>query len=197
MLKRLASAVPAAMIATLAIVFSMQALVAHGKPALGPERTPGILRLPPPMEDSELRTNEPFTPPVFVDVVPVPDYRPETDSDAAEVNIRVDTFDPTITDSQLFGPATADSPLVATMRAQPVYPNDLAGRGIEGYVEVVFDVLASGVVANVQVVESSHRGFNRSAIRAAKNSRFQPAVIDGIPQTSTGVRYRFVFRLDN
>ncbi len=197
MLKRLASAVPAAVIATLAIVFSMQALVAHGKPALTDPRTQGILGFPPPMDESDLRVDERFEPPEFDDPVPVPEYRPPVSTDSTAVNVRTSASPPPIADKVVFAHSSSDSPLVAVMRSQPMYPKDLAARGIEGHVDLVFDVLPSGQVANVAVVEATHRGFIRAAIRAAERSRFKPAVVDGIPQTSTGVRFRMSFRLEN
>jgi protein TonB len=73
----------------------------------------------------------------------------------------------------------------------------MSTRGIEGWVTVQFDVLPDGTVGNVTVIESSNRSFERSAIQAAGRFRFKARVVDGVPQTSTGVQYRFRFELDN
>ena len=59
-----------------------------------------------------------------------------------------------------------------------------------------FDVLADGTVANIAIVESSNRIFESSSIRAAQKMRFKPKVIDGIPQVSTAVQYRFTFEME-
>ena len=197
MFKRLTGAVPAAVIATLVIVFSMQALLAHGKPAITDTRTPKTLEIPPPMDESELRVNERFVPPEFDEPVPVPKFRPEVSTDSTAVNIRTSVAPPPIADKVVLAGSSSSSPLVAVMRSQPIYPKDLAARGIEGHVDLVFDVLPSGRVVNVTVAEASHRGFVRAAIRAAERSRFKPAVVDGIPQASTGVRFRMSFRLES
>ena len=89
-----------------------------------------------------------------------------------------------------------DGPLVAMVRVRPVYPAAAAQRELSGYAVVQFDVLTDGTVANVAIVESSNRIFESSSIRAAQKMRFKPKVIDGVPQVSTGVQYRFTFEMD-
>lgn len=89
-----------------------------------------------------------------------------------------------------------DGPLVAMVRVRPVYPVPAAQRDLSGFVVVQFDVLTDGTVSNVAIVESSDRVFERSSIRAAYKMRFKPEVIDGVPQVSTGVHYRFTFEME-
>jgi protein TonB len=97
----------------------------------------------------------------------------------------------------LRNPFTSDGPLMAIVRVRPVYPSNAASRGIEGHVLVQFDVLANGTVNNVTVIESSNSIFERAAINAAYKFRFKARVIDGEPQTSSGVQYQFRFEMEN
>ncbi len=90
-----------------------------------------------------------------------------------------------------------DGPLVTMMRVQPNYPPALAQKGIEGYVIVRFDVTRDGSIQNIAVVESSHRGFERNALQAAKRFRYKPRVVDGVAQATTGVRYLFRFEMNH
>jgi len=94
------------------------------------------------------------------------------------------------------GMPMVDGPLVSLVRVEPVYPINAERRGLEGYVIVQFDVLADGYVANVSIVESSHRMFENASIRAAQRFRFKPRVVDGIPLASTGIQNLFRFEMD-
>ena len=67
---------------------------------------------------------------------------------------------------------------------------------LEGWVVVEFDVSGSGTVENVRVIESSHRVFERAAVRAAERFRYRPRVVDGVPQPTRGVRNRFRFEME-
>jgi protein TonB len=91
---------------------------------------------------------------------------------------------------------TPDGPLVAIVRVRPMYPAVAKQRDLSGFAVVEFDVLTDGTVANVAIVESSNRLFESSSIRAAQKMRFKPRVVDGVPQVSTGVQYRFTFEME-
>lgn len=94
------------------------------------------------------------------------------------------------------GPVMTDGPLVAMMSVRPVYPVQATARGLEGQVVVQFDVDERGAVINVEVLESSHRVFERAAVEAAKRSKFRPRVVDGIAVTTRGVRKLYRFELE-
>ena len=79
------------------------------------------------------------------------------------------------------------------MLVQPTYPAAAEARGIEGWVDVRFDVLTDGRVVNVEVTASSHRIFENAAIRAAERFRFRAPVVNGVPQTASDIEYRFRF----
>lgn len=92
---------------------------------------------------------------------------------------------------------TNNGPLMAIVRVQPQYPAVAVTRGLEGFVVVEFDVMSDGTVSNITVVKSSSSVFERSAMQAASQFRFKARVVDGVPQTSTGVQYQFRFKMDD
>jgi protein TonB len=92
--------------------------------------------------------------------------------------------------------AQIDSLLVSVMKVAPQYPADLAARDVEGYVIVRFDVTETGTVTNIRVEASSHRGFEKAAMRAAARFRYQPKIVDGVAIPVKGLRNRFVFRME-
>ena len=97
------------------------------------------------------------------------------------------------------GPVTLgvpDNPLITIVRVQPTYPPAAEQRGLEGWVDVRFDVTANGLVTNVVVTGSSHGIFERAAIKAAERFRYKAPVIDGVPQAVTGINYRFRFDME-
>jgi protein TonB len=96
------------------------------------------------------------------------------------------------------GPGTLiqDGPLVALVRVSPTYPARAQQSGLEGWVLVQFDVLATGTVANIRVVESSATIFENAARRAAARFRYKPRVIDGVAIETSGIQNLFSFRME-
>jgi protein TonB len=94
------------------------------------------------------------------------------------------------------GPIIQDGPLVPLVRVSPTYPTRAQQAGLEGWVLVQFDVLASGTVDNVRIVESSDRVFENAARKAAERFRFKPKVVDGVAHVTTGVQNLFRFRME-
>lgn len=95
------------------------------------------------------------------------------------------------------GPIILDGPLVALVRVSPTYPSRAQQNGLEGWVLVEFDVLSSGAVANVRIVDSSDRTFEDAARNAAQRFRFKPRIIHGVAQETTGVQNLFRFQMDD
>ena len=68
----------------------------------------------------------------------------------------------------------------------PEYPREAMRSGIEGTVVLLVDIDARGNVLDVRVERSSrNRDMDRSAVRAARGWRFNPAVENGVPVAST------------
>ncbi len=65
----------------------------------------------------------------------------------------------------------------------PTYPKLALKRNIEGFVQLSFIVRANGDIDDIQILDSAPSDiFNDAAIKAIKNSRYQPANRDGIPE---------------
>ena len=85
---------------------------------------------------------------------------------------------------------------VPLLKVQPIYPSRAAARGIEGYVRVVYCVSPSGDVEDVQVVESAPPGiFDRAAVQAALQAKYQPKLVAGQPVEACGVESTLTFGL--
>ncbi len=64
-------------------------------------------------------------------------------------------------------------------QAAPVYPSQMRGKALEGVVTVIFVVDSAGKVAGPRVEKSSHPEFEKPALDAVKQWRFEPAVKGG------------------
>lgn len=93
-------------------------------------------------------------------------------------------------------PKFVDGPLVTIVRVSPVYPVRMSQQGIEGYVVVEFDVMTNGRVSDARVVESSHKGFEKSALAAAMKMKFKPRVVDGVALVSEGIQNKFSYEME-
>ncbi len=96
------------------------------------------------------------------------------------------------------GLVTAPSSLpVARMMVAPDYPIRAANKGIEGYVDVRFDVNKTGATMNVEVTGSMPANiFDRSAVKAVKRWKFTPYEQEGVVVAFYGMSRRVVFNLE-
>lgn len=82
-----------------------------------------------------------------------------------------------------------------TKAPQPEYPATAARNRQSGWVEVEFTVAADGSVQNARAVSSSPpRVFDREAVRAIEQARFEPRLDRGQP-VATNLRRRIEFKL--
>ncbi len=81
-------------------------------------------------------------------------------------------------------------------QSAPIYPSDLRQKKIEGIVTVLFIVDAQGKVLNPKVEKSDHEGFERPALEAVKQWRFDAAMRGG-EKVSSKVRIPIRFALNN
>jgi protein TonB len=93
-------------------------------------------------------------------------------------------------------PAAESRDPVLVRQVRPTYPAAAARRKQEGWVEVQFTVAENGDVTDTSVVRSQPRGvFDRDAVRAVSQWRFEPALDNGkaVPRTLTR-RIEFTLR---
>ncbi len=91
-----------------------------------------------------------------------------------------------------------DGDVVPIVRVNPQYPIRAAEQGIEGWVELMFTISATGAVLD-PVVTAAHpaRVFDRAAIRAVSRWKYNPKIEDGQPVERPGVTVRLRFQLEN
>ena len=54
---------------------------------------------------------------------------------------------------------TGGGGVVAYLKPAPVYPGRALSRGIEGYVDLAFDIVSSGATANIRILDAQPGGF--------------------------------------
>lgn len=79
----------------------------------------------------------------------------------------------------VFDVGDLDSGARPVFQPAPVYPAELRQKKVEGTAWVVFVVDREGRVLNPKVEKSSHEGFDRAALDAVRQWRFDPAVRGG------------------
>ena len=75
-----------------------------------------------------------------------------------------------------------DDPPIKIKAVPPIYPNSALYIGIQGEVELEFEILISGNVGSVVIlrsVKSGQGGIDESAVNSIKQWKFQPAKKDG------------------
>jgi protein TonB len=82
-------------------------------------------------------------------------------------------------DDSPFSAGDIDQPPRVANQTPPVYPAELRGKNVSGEVVVIFMVTADGKVTNQKVERSTHSAFERPALDAVRQWRFEPATRDG------------------
>lgn len=94
----------------------------------------------------------------------------------------------------IFNLADLDRPPEALVQTPPLYPFQLKREGITATVRVQFIVDSEGRVVNAFVSESSHPGFNESAIQGVNKWKFR-AGIKGGRRVNTRMEVPIIFRI--
>jgi len=194
---RIIASISAALPITFSLMLLMQFLIATGTTPIDDRLRlpiPQIFLVPP--ESDLIRKNERVTPPP---PVPKPPTRFNPVENAGDANPVIFNFpQPSLDYKQIsFEPTMADGELAPIVRVNPIYPVSAAKRGIEGFVTVEFTVNRTGAVADVHVINSTHRLFERAAVAAVYRWRYKPRVINGQAISVTGVRTLLTFKIEN
>lgn len=92
--------------------------------------------------------------------------------------------------------AGSDRDVVPLVRVDPDYPPRAKQQGIEGYVELQFTISPVGTVTDAVVTASKPAMiFDRAALRAVRQWRYNPKTENGVGVARTGVRVRLRFEL--
>lgn len=89
-----------------------------------------------------------------------------------------------------------DRDVSPVLRVDPVYPQRAAERGTEGWVQVRFNISASGGVTDLEVVASEPTGvFEKAATAAVARWRYNPKVENGEAVERRGIENLLRFTL--
>jgi len=78
-----------------------------------------------------------------------------------------------------FSLAEIDQKPRAIFQAAPLFPNEMRNKKIEGVVTLIFVVDPTGKVTNPRIEKSSHPAFEKPALDAVKQWKFEPGVKAG------------------
>jgi protein TonB len=102
-----------------------------------------------------------------------------------------------LTGPSLEAPAGADKAATPLVRIEPKYPPAAARDGINGWVQLRFNIAADGRVTDVRVLAAEpRRVFEQEAIRALKNWKYQPKLENGRAVAQSDLEVQLDFRLD-
>lgn len=191
---RMVATLPIAAAVTLGLVYCMYQLVQ------GEERVvlsdPPVKISPVILEPEEIETRpEPLNRPDPLEAPPpVPRQfnPPAVETTSLTYAVALPEPEPGVDGERFF---SADGQLVSLTKVRPLYPS--RGVGVEGYVDVAFDVTATGATTNVHVIASEPQGFfDREVIRAVKRWKYRPRVVDGRAQPTYNLVERVRFELE-
>ena len=91
----------------------------------------------------------------------------------------------------------AEGDYLPIVRVAPIYPARALSRNLEGYCDMNFTVTPAGTVIDPIAEFCTSSLFERSSARAVLKFKYKPRVVDGVPQTVTGVRTRITFKIED
>ncbi len=87
--------------------------------------------------------------------------------------------------------------ILPMIKVAPVYPSRALNRGIEGNCVIEFTVMADGSVTDASVVtDQCDALFSSASLQAVKKFKYKPRIENSIPIAVTGIRNKFVYRLE-
>ena len=167
-----------------------------GRVATWRERTFGGLGESEPAANDGGESGATIDPEPAPEVQPVPEVQPSSQQVAAVAAAEPAPLDPEPTPPPAPAASAGAFHLTPIARVSPEYPRKAYLDGQEGWVDLRLTVAPDGSVADVQVVDAEpRRVFERAAIRAAMDWRFQAPASAGLASDQTGV-FRFEFNMD-
>ncbi len=201
-LGRYATAFALAVVVTLALLWSMQRLIAGGNNVMTEAPRGNVLDFIRLKKDQAIVKKErkpqkppqPKEPPPLMETPQMQQANPNANAVSTSFSAEIQT------DSGLSGGLSldsADGDYLPIVKVAPIYPRRAQSRGIEGYVIVEFTVTKNGSVRDPIVVEAKPEGiFDQAAIDAALKFKYKPRVVDGDATEVAGVQNKISFEID-
>jgi periplasmic protein TonB len=107
-------------------------------------------------------------------------------------------FEPVIVEPPKVPGFSMNAQSLPIVKFAPVYPHAAITKGIEGFVDVVFDVTETGATENIQIVYAEPaKIFNSAVLKAVARWKYKPKSDDvGNPVKMFGVRERLRFTME-
>ncbi|WP_179957443.1 energy transducer TonB [Exilibacterium tricleocarpae] len=87
--------------------------------------------------------------------------------------------------------------LVRQVGVAPQYPRSMLARGVEGFVDLEFDVTAYGATTNIRILQSQPEGaFDRAAVKAVQRWKYKPRYVEEEAVASYNIRERIRFVIE-
>jgi len=194
---RAMGAIPAALLMTMSLLYAMHYLIHNDYPVVidDPlEQIPEfIMDAPPPIVTRE---DEPPVRPVEQQSPP-----PVNRFDPPEVTIDGDGMhlgDPVvIAKPPITGTFGVGGQMVPFIKIAPQYPAVAASKGVEGYVDIMFDVTELGSTDNIRIIGYVPSSvFNKSVIKAVRGWKYKPNEVDGVAVRTFDVKDRIRFAME-
>ena len=194
---RASGVICSALFITMSLLYAMHHLIHNDYPAVVDDPIAPIpqfiMDTPPPIitreDEPPVRPVEQQLPPPVNRVAP-----PEVDTSGGSMNLGgpVDIVKPPIKGT--FG---VGGQMVPFIRIAPQYPAAAASKGVEGYVDVMFDVTELGSTDNIRIVGYVPSAvFNKSVIKAVKGWKYKPNQVEGVAVRTFDVKDRVRFTME-
>ncbi len=191
-----------AAVVTLALLWSMQRLIAGGNDVMTEPPRGNVLDFIRLKQEETVQKKErkpqkppkPKEPPPQMQQPQMQQANPNADAISTSFTAEVQA------DTGLSGGLSldsADGDYLPIVKVAPIYPRRAQSRGIEGFVIVEFTVTKNGSVRDPIVVQSEPEGiFDRAAMDAALKFKYKPRVVDGTATEVAGVQNKISFEID-
>ena len=92
------------------------------------------------------------------------------------------------------GPLAVTSPLKVLSKPRAQYTDTARTNNVQGVVRLKITLMANGSVGNITPLNSLPYGLTEQAIAAARQIRFEPRKVNGVPQSSI-VTFEYSFTI--
>jgi protein TonB len=199
---RFIASIGVGVVITFGLFVLMAELINSGAKSKDNEREQIIVEIntTPPESKAQQRNRVPPPPPPPPKQPPKP-QTPDPEPDIADnsgFNFNMPSVDVGSTSAGLSGPGALvrDGDATPIFRQEPKFPTKAARDGIEGWVQLRFDINELGNVENVSVINAQpKRIFDREAKKALKKWRYNPKVVDGKAIKQIGLTVQLDFKL--